>query len=245
MSGFPNKPKILRGAFIEAGISMPPLFVVFQFNPEQLTRSHNLTFSVPNRTQECPPCRGDNQPRPYTGGRDTLRKIHQEANSLDAIRAQQLVDFKEEGISFDIRLDATDKLNKRDPITGLFGLSPQISTLESMVSPQSDTPFGAISSLLSSGAVSGYRYRAENEKPPMILFIWGRKRVLPVNIDSMNITETEFSTDLNTTRATVSVGLTVIEGKNLPYAYTRAAREVMTALNLANVADLTNIAIPA
>lgn len=55
MSGFPNKPKILRGAFIEAGISKPPLFVVFQFNPEQLTRSHSLTFSPQNRTQECPP----------------------------------------------------------------------------------------------------------------------------------------------------------------------------------------------
>ena len=31
--GFPNKPKILRGAFVEFGLSLPPLFVVFQFNP--------------------------------------------------------------------------------------------------------------------------------------------------------------------------------------------------------------------
>ncbi len=29
-----TSPKILRGAFIEYGISLPPLFVVFQFNPE-------------------------------------------------------------------------------------------------------------------------------------------------------------------------------------------------------------------
>ena len=245
MSGFPNKPKILRGAFIEAGLSIPPLFVVFQFNPEQVTRSHSLSFNPRNRTQECPPCPGENRPRPYSGGRDSLRKIHHDAESLDAIREQQQVDFQEESISFDIRLDATDKLNKRDPITGLFGLSPQISTLESMVSPKSDTPFGAISSLLGLGSESGLRYTGENEKPPMILFIWGLKRVLPVNINSMSITESEFSTDLNTTRATVSVSLTAIEGNNLPYAYTRAAREVMTTLNLANIADLTNIAIPA
>ena len=33
----------------------------------------------------------------------------------------------------------------------------------------------------------------------------------------MNITETEFSTDLNPVRATVAVSLTVIEGKSLPY----------------------------
>ena len=35
--GFKNKPKILRGAFVEFGLSIPPLFVVFQFNPVHLT----------------------------------------------------------------------------------------------------------------------------------------------------------------------------------------------------------------
>jgi hypothetical protein len=29
-SGLPYKPKILRGAFVEYGLSIPPLFVVFQ-----------------------------------------------------------------------------------------------------------------------------------------------------------------------------------------------------------------------
>lgn len=244
MSGFSNKPKILRGAFIEAGISIPPLFVVFQFNPEQLTRSHSLSFSPRNVQQECPPCPGDTAPRPYRA-RESLRQLHQEADSLDDIRDQQQVDFQEESISFDIRLDASDKLNKGDPVTGLFGLSPQIATLESMVSPKSDTPFGAISDLLGGGAGGGHRYTEGQDKPPMILFVWGLKRVLPVNINSMNITETEFSTELSTRRATVSVSLTVIEGKNLPYGYTRAVREVMTTLNLANITDLTNIAIPA
>ena len=56
-----------------------------------------------------------------------------------------------------------------------------------------------------------------NSNPPLVLFIFGRKRVLPVNITSMNITETEFSTDLNPLRATVAVNLTVIEGKSVPY----------------------------
>src|SRR5690606_22674403 len=37
-SGFQNQPKILRGAFVEYGLSIPPLFVVFQFNPVQLSR---------------------------------------------------------------------------------------------------------------------------------------------------------------------------------------------------------------
>ncbi len=45
MPGFTNKPKILRGAFVEYGLSIPPLFVVFKFNPEQLTRIRSLTIS--------------------------------------------------------------------------------------------------------------------------------------------------------------------------------------------------------
>ena len=46
--GFPNKPRILRGAFVEFGLSLPPLAVVFQFNPMQLTRNRSLTFTAPN-----------------------------------------------------------------------------------------------------------------------------------------------------------------------------------------------------
>jgi hypothetical protein len=78
----------------------------------------------------------------------------------------------------------------------------------------------------------------------MILFIWGRKRVLPVNINSMNITETEFSADLNPIRATVSVSLTVIEGPNAPYTYSKVMKEAMSVLNLANITDVANVAIP-
>ena len=48
----------------------------------------------------------------------------------------------------------------------------------------------------------------------MIIFFWGRKRVLPVHITSMNITESDFTPDLLPIRATVSVNLTVLEGRN-------------------------------
>ena len=246
MSGFPNKPKILRGAFIEYGLSIPPLFVVFQFNPEQLTRSKSLSFSAEGAQFACPPCEGDTQPRLYRP-QESLRDYHQREfpeDDLIAIRDGQQVRIEEESISFDIRFDATDKLNKGDVVTRLLGLSPKIATLESMVNPKSDGPFGAIADLLGLGGDEGHSY-TRHERPPMILFIWGLKRVLPVNITSMNITETEFSTDLSTRRATVSVSLKVIEGKNLPYQYTSAVREVMTALNLVNIADIANIAIPA
>ena len=69
----------------------------------------------------------------------------------------------------------------------------------------------------------------------MILFIWGRKRVLPVNINSMTITETEFHTNLEPIRATVAVDLTVIEGPNPRICTTKSLKEVMSGLHLANL----------
>ena len=78
-----------------------------------------------------------------------------------------------------------------------------------------------------------------------MLFIWGRKRVMPVNINALNITETEYSADLNPVRAIVAVQLTVIEGKSLPMLYTGAMKEAMAAINLANIGEVRNVVIRA
>ena len=149
---------------------------------------------------------------------------------------------QEQSISFDIRLDATDKLDEGDTITEQFGIAPQLATLELMVYPKDESLLGAaLGALL--GKPKGFSF-TRGANPPLILFIFGRKRVLPVNINSMNITETEFSTDLNPIRATVAVSLTVIEGKSVPYLYSKAMNEAMSVLNLANIADIANVVDP-
>ena len=252
--GFKNKPKILRGAFVEYGLSIPPLFVVFQFNPVQLTRNRSLNFNIPRAAPSPPPSGsteggGGNEilqalQRSMSSGQTSLREFHHrefpDEDDLLAIRDQQQVTVQEESISFEIRLDATDKLNEGDVITEQFGISPQLATLELMLHPKDESLLGELLSLLSS---SGFSF-TRGPNPPMILFIWGRKRVLPVNINSMNITETEFSTDLNPIRATASLSLTVIEGKNIPYTYSKAMKEAMSILNLANITDIANVMIP-
>ena len=238
--GFPNKPKILRGAFVEFGLSLPPLVVVFQFNPVQLTRNRSLTFAVPNPPPSPP---GSKTPVSQTPTR-TLRQFHgQFKGDLLDLQKQQLVTVQEQSISFDIRLDATDKLNDGDTITEQFGVAPQISTLELMVYPKSESLLAAaIGTLLGAGS-SGFSF-TRGDNPPLVLFIFGRKRVLPVNINSMNITETEFSTDLNPIRASVAVSLTVIEGNFVPYLYSKAMVEAMSVLNLANIASIANVVVP-
>lgn len=245
-NGFPNKPKILRGAFVEFGLTLPPLLVVFQFNPLQLTRNRSITYSVPNKA---PPERLNQDPngqQVIRKGPDdlALRDFHQkdEYSDLLLLQKDQQVSVGEQSIGFEIRLDATDKLNDRDAITEQFGIMPQLATLELMVYPKDESLLGkAVSALL--GKSEGFSF-TRGANPPLILFIWGRKRVLPVNINSMNITETEFSTDLNPIRATISVSLTVIEGKSIPYLYSKAMIEAMSVLHLANITEVANVVIP-
>jgi hypothetical protein len=150
-----------------------------------------------------------------------------------------------EKISFDIRLDATDALNDGDTLTEQFGIAPQLATLEMMMLPKSQSLLGgAVSALLGSSA-SRFLCLESMQDPPIILWVWGRKKVLPVNIVNMQIKEEEYATDLNPTRAVVTVQLEVIEGPNAPYLYSKAMQEVMGALNLAHIGDLSKTIVPA
>jgi hypothetical protein len=81
-------------------------------------------------------------------------------------------------------------------------------------------------------------------KPPLVLFIWGFRRILPVNINSMQITETEFSPTLAPTRATVTVNLTVIEGKNAPYRYSKLMKEAASLQHLGSSRETIEMIIP-
>ncbi len=259
MSGFSGKPKILKGAFVEYGLSLPPLFVVFQFNPEQLTRSRSVRFgglsgssSEQEQTTETTSTetteQGQTQQQTRTSAvsrENNLRSLHQrefeESDHLMGVQKAQTAEFMEESISFDIRLDATDDMNNGNIIAGEFGILPQLSTLELMTMPKNES---LIANLLS-GFEGGFDF-TNKDKPPVVLFIWGYTRVLPVNLNRINIQETEFNTILSPTRATVGVDLTVIEGNNtnIPYTYSKALKEVMSVLNLANVTDLDNVLIP-
>lgn len=228
MSGFSNRPKILKGAFVEYGLSIPPLIVCFQFNPETIKRNRSLSVSVPGESKE----KSDGT---------SLREYHQreEFKSLIHLRDTQDVSVHSETISFELRLDATDKLNDGNPIAGQLGITPQLSTLEQMMVPKGE---GFIEEIVSK-LFSGYSFTGK-ENPPIVLFVWGRKRVLPVNITSMNITEEEFSTILNPVRATISVDMTVIEGPNPIYKSYQAIKETMSGLNLANLVDKANTIVP-
>jgi hypothetical protein len=227
--GFPNRPKILRGAFVEYPLGLPPNPVVFQFNPVEVTRSRSLRFEAP---------RGFRTGEPG----NALRNFHLRHSDLEDVRDLQDVSVAEEAITFEIRLDASDDLSDGNEIAEQFGISPRLAALELMVQPAGENVVSkAVDAVL--GSAGGFSF-TNRSSPPLVLFIWGRKRVLPVNINALTITETEYSADLNPVRAIVAVQLTVIEGENPPMLYTGAMKEAMAAINLANIGEARNAVIP-
>jgi hypothetical protein len=232
--GFSNQAKILRGAFVEFGISNPPLFVVFQFNPQEITRSRSAYTNVSPTARSAQGAQN----------LDFTKQVLPAPKSLIDFRNGQTITVEQETLRFDIRLDATDQLNDGDTLAEQFGVTPELSTLELMMLPKNQSLLGGAISALLGGKPNNFTFFDEARDPPIILFVWGRKKVLPVNINSMEIREEEFSTMLNTTRAVVSVSLEVIEGPNLPFLYTKAAKEASSLLNLANIRTSANTIVP-
>lgn len=232
--GLSNQPKILRGAFVEFGVSVPPLMVVFQFNPLTINRSRSATLPKTDTAAD------------KAGAQNVafIQQLKKRPDVLLEFRSGQIT-VNPETLNFDIRLDATDNLDEGNPIAQQFGIAPQLSTLELMMLPKSQNLLGAGVAALLGGAPDSFAFFDNGAKnPPVILFVWGRKKVLPVNMTNMSIKEEEFSTDLNPIRATVTISLEVIEGPNAPFVYTQALKESMSLLNLANIPDIAKTIVP-
>lgn len=225
----------MRGIFVEYGISLPLLILPFQFNPLQLQRNKSLQYSSPDEQKETE--NKDTNEKTEVRISGALKKYHRDKKDLATIQKNQIVNISEESISFELRLDATDRTGPGAVINSETGIAPQLAVLEQMIYPKAS---GLLEQLKPGKSFS----LSVKENPPLILFIWGLHRILPVNIQSMNITETEFNTRLYPIRAKVSVDLQVIEGENPLYLYTQISKEIMALRNIANLANAVEIEIP-
>ena len=108
----------LKGAFIDVGAGLlgsVPNIVVFQFNPETITRSPSLALP-PKKT-------------PGTGEQD----------------ANQQPDNPSESISFTLRMDASDQLARNDPLAASSGILSTLYALELLMIPKTSTDLAAMS----------------------------------------------------------------------------------------------------
>jgi hypothetical protein len=233
MAGF-----FLKGALVEYGTKLLgplPNIVVFQFNPEEISR--NFTLATPRAS--------------------TSTMVGE--TSKNRPDASQAAAPPTETLQLTIHLSAADDLGDGGALSIIprgFGIGPQLAALEKMVYPTAGLAalFGgasldAVASALTRPDASR---RVPREQVPRILFIWGPNRVLPVEIQSLSMTEQKFDSLLNPVQAQVQLGLSIASfpdkttdqlGKGA-LTYTQLNKEAQAALNLVKAAQLAVEIIP-
>lgn len=115
-----------------------------------------------------------------------------------------------ETMRLEVEIDATDHLAEGDPIAHQAGIHPQLAQLEMLLYPKSSLVTWN-SERLMAGSMEILPPAA-----PMTFLVWGMKRVIPVRLTELSVTEEQHDPDLNPIRARVSLGLRVLSYNDLP-----------------------------
>src|SRR2546421_722642 len=91
-----------------------------------------------------------------------------------------------ETFKLDAEIDATDLLQQGDPITLQNGIFPQLATLEMLAYPNSATLQNNFN-LSQAGTLEIMPMQA-----PLTLFVWSKKRIIPVRLTDFSIAEEVF-----------------------------------------------------
>jgi hypothetical protein len=118
-----------------------------------------------------------------------------------------------ETISLEAELDATDHLESSEPAATELGIHPQVAALESLVYPATDQLL-ANNTLAQAG-----RLEIAPMEAPLSLFIWSKRRIVPVRVTEFSVAEEAFDAALNPIRAKVSLGLRVLSVDDLGFAH--------------------------
>jgi hypothetical protein len=181
-TGLRRSPKLEKGAFVQLlkdYAGVMSNIVTFQYNPAKL--SHTLVPWDPFEVDQTQ--RGAQGPN------------------------VQPFDPKESW-SLELEIDATDDLEKEDPIAMATGIAGKLAALKKLILPSQ----GTFSDLALSAAalIGSASERAVRPTVPVILFVWGPGRIVPIRIKTFSIEETVYSPTLYPLQATVSLQLEVL-----------------------------------
>ena len=131
----------------------------------------------------------------------------------DKSQALRIKGAAAETIKVEAEIDATDRLEHPDQnrTAAELGIHPELAALELLVQPTSEALQGN-DSMARSGTLEVLAIEA-----PLLLFVWGPNRVVPVRITDLSITEDAFDANLNPIRATVSLGMRVLTVDDLGF----------------------------
>ncbi|MGJ8677410.1 MAG: hypothetical protein ACSHX0_07825 [Akkermansiaceae bacterium] len=200
----------MKGFLLEYSLSLPPLVLVFEFNPQTLSRTRSIQLP----SSEVPGFRGYDFNLP-----------------TETPRVAQGVSINAEEFSLDILLDATDRMNDGNVIASTLGIEPELDTLRSMVEPKTQGPAGL--QVLASLGHGGTRAFQRDVHASVILLVWGT-HVLPVFLTSVQIEEKAHLPSLIPYRANASLSFQVIEGNNPFYKVETIRQAIGAGINLAS-----------
>lgn len=178
MPDFPGRPILLKGALVvfEIPIPVPTNIIVFQYNPETMTRK----ISQPAGGSQAG---GGGSANPCSTAGDTRN------NLLLPTESYQLA----------VELDAADQMELNDQVTNAVGLHPALAALEMLMYPP------PVEVLLNKALAEFGSAFVSSPQVPIVLFVWGAPRVVPVIVNSVTITESAYDQLLNPIQAKVDL----------------------------------------
>jgi hypothetical protein len=156
----------IKGFLVEYALSLPPLVLAFEFNPQSLSRSRTVTLTL--------------------GATPATRGGYDFALPTETSRVAQGVTVEPESFDVEILLDATDRMNDDEVLAKSMGIQPELDTLRSMVEPKTQGP-GGLQMLASLGAL-GPRAFQRSVSASVLLLIWGT-HVLPVFLKGVEVSD--------------------------------------------------------
>lgn len=250
-------PWLLKGALIYFGAPMfipVPNIIIFQYNPETLTRS--LTpWQAPAKHVVAEFDKNNNPTN------ESELKAYGEAMA----KLSQPYD-PAETFSLTLELDATDALEQPElhPVAVATGVADRLAAIEMLMYPPGDSLLGGLLGSVSGavsfsagglsvgGSAGADSAQLKRKDAPIVLFFWGPGRIVPVRITTLSIEEQQFSPLLYPTRAKATIGVRVLTLEDLVqvtgdpatgatadlaracYKFTRGQKEALATANLAN-----------
>lgn len=170
---------------------------------------------------------------------DTMsRRLEPRAAGGDGEKGEafRLAGPPKETITLSVEIDATDQLEEGNTIARASGITPTLAALEMMLYPKSSLVI-ANTILAAVGTIEVIPVEG-----PMILFVWGPTRVLPVRLTGLTITEEAYDTLLNPMRAKAELSLAVLSYNDLKllspgnalFMVHQVTKEVLATTNLFN-----------
>lgn len=227
--------KLLKGAFVEfmpTFLVPTPNVIVFQYNPETMT--HTWTPSAPEETTAT-----ESRPNPM------------------AVKG-----LPGESFSFTLMMDSQDTVADGNPVSADLavgtGLYSRLAALEMLLYPSGAFSaaqlVGTVSSALASaagGGIAPQQTSVPQYMMPLVLFVWGPSRIVPVRLTSLTITEKLFDADLlNPICAEAQVGFQVLTPDEVlalqgpqravatvAYDYSQGLRQALAVANLSNATE--------